>query len=654
MKRLPGLFCLLFAGLSGLPGSVYAKDCTGLPTQFTGNEFPKGNFFSNFDNNCYLIPFATGNGSGGEQGDLNSVYNKLYFNINPNIAPYEIIIVGQFPNARYFSIALYDNHSAITQNISDVNIAPLTSSDVNPYLPGVSFVSGQRYGAAVHLGGTPGKLEKGCMMTGYNAESNSMDGTLRHPYMNWNLDPAFASTNKVHEVDTPTHSNPNAAGALIIRSYLNLTAASNATLPHVIVRDVASGCAYPASYVTGTMNVVTSKAAVGNTWLNQQQVQEHNVYANWQSTDCWGTIPYTRMQWSRGDEYTPGSNPDAAYLFAYVPAGLPQTLLNAQEIMRIRFRVPTAPPTPCVNGCSRSGNEQMRYTSISFQVPSGGTLASLPDICPQNPIHPCTPLIQDPNGYVTLVVSTGVPQPSWVTPANGYTWLDLSQVGNPNYLQLNEIAIRHILPSTWFDCSTQQVPYKVGEATASIANGPTGLMSVYSPLIDYPVATMLPTTASPVTCGSQPCPSTCAVYPSGPPMVTTPTNQTCGVLSPNPTTISALTTQCATPGSCNQVVAQANPPISIVGSGFGSFPLGLPYNGNSNYLEITDNTKHWSAGYAGNPCSVSIGEWSDSLISVIANVNQSGACPLASGDQLTVTVWNPQLFSAAVSTVTVQ
>ena len=656
MKRLL-IACSLLAGVCGLPTGAHAANCTGLPTSFTGNEFPKGNFFSNFDNNCYLIPLSAGNGGTGEQGDLNSLYSKLFFNINsavagiPNIPPYELIILGQFPNSRYFSISLYDNHSAITQNITDVNIVPLTAGDINPYQPGVAFVSGQRYGAAIHLGGTPGNLEKGCMMTGYNVESNSMDGTQRHPYINWNFDTVFLQQGNggkgypLHEVDTPTHSNPNQAGALIIRSYLDLTPATTATLPHVIVRDVASGCAYPAAYINSLENVITTNSTVGNTWQNQQQVQEHNVYANYQPTECWGTIPYSQIQWLRQDEYTPGANPDAAYLFANVPAGQVQTLYNGGQVMRIRFRVPTSPPTPCVNGCSRSGSEQMRYMSISFQIPGGGTLASIPDSCPLNPVIPCTPMVQDANGYVTLIVGTGMAQPSWVTAANGYTWLDLSKA--TNYLTLNEIAIRHILASGWFECPSQLVPFKVGEATTA----DDGVMGLYSPLIDYPPATKLPTTASEVTCSGQNCTS-CGVYPVGAPSV----QPACSVQLPKAATITAVTTQCANAvgyTNCNQFVVQSTPPVAITGSGFGSLPMGIPYNGNSNFLEISDTTQGWSAGYTGNACTVSIGEWSDGLISLVANVNQNGMCPIVANDKLTITVWNPQTLSSFAYTVTV-
>jgi hypothetical protein len=105
---------------------------------------------------------------------------------------------------------------------------------------------------------------------------------------------------------------------------------------------------------------------------------------------------------------------------------------------------------------------------------------------------------------------------------------------------------------------------------------------------------------------------------------------------------------------CNEVYVQPSPPIAIVGGGFGSFPLGLPYHGNSNFVQITDTTQNWSAGFTGNACTVSIGEWSNGLISLIANVNQNGACPMAAGDNLAVTVWNPQTSASAQLSVTVQ
>jgi hypothetical protein len=478
-------------------------------------------------------------------------------------------------------------------------------------------------------------------MTGYNVDVNEIDGTQRHPFMNWNLDTAFLHANPtlpLHKVDTSTHSNPNAAGAIIIRTYLDLTPSVAASIPHIIVRDLASGCAYPSTMVA-TMGIVSTVAATGNLWMDQQQVQEHNVYASWQPTNCWGTVPSSEIQWIRGDEYTPGGNPDSSYLYAYVPTGLPQSLADAGEVMRLRFRVPTTPPTPCTTGCSRTGNEQMRYMSVSFQIPGAGTLASIPDSCPANPIMSCTPMVQNSSGYVTLIVGTGVAQPSWVTPANGYTWLDLTKSTNGDYHTLSQLALRDILPATSFECSGQLIPYKDGEATTEGA----GLMGLYVPVIDYPVASTLPRTATPLTG-----PNSCAVFPTGAPEL----SPACGIEPPVSPQIAAVTSQCSIPG-CSQVVAQFQPPISIQAKngGFGSFPLGLPYTGNSAFIEITDTNpathQSWSAGFTGDPCTVQIGEWSDSLISLVANATDNGSCRMSAGDQLTVTVWNPQTRASA-------
>ena len=637
MKRVLNAF-LISASLACLAAPAYAGTC---PTQFNPGSFTKGNFFTNFNNRCYFVDFVTGHGAGSQWGDLNSVYNKIFFRIDPTLPPYQFIIVGDFPNARYFSMDINDNHSAISQSLTDIDIAPLTAANVNPYLPGVAFVAGQQYAVPVNLGGTPGTLQAGCVTDGYNVDVNAMDGTLRHPFMNWNLDAAFFHANPtmpLHQVDTPEHSNPNTSGVILIRNYLDLTPASGA--PHIIVRDVASGCAYPASMV-GAMNILTTDTTTGNGWLTQQQVQEHNAYANWQTTQCWGIVPSSMMQIVRGDEYIPGPVPDGSYMYAYVPSGLPQTLANAGELMRLRFRVPTTPPTPCTNGCARSGNEQMRYMSVSFDVPGGGTLASVPDSCPVNSLIACSPLIQDPNGYVTLIVGTGVAQPSWVTPANGYTWLDLTKAASGDYHLLNQIMIRNILPATSFTCAGEYVPYKTGQATTAGA----GLMGLYAPVIDYPAAATLPQTASPVTG-----PGSCAAMPIGPGEA----SPLCAVQLPGLPQIAAVTTQCPLPG-CSQVVAQPQPPIAIlaVSGGFGSFPLGLPYLGNSNFVQITDTTQNWSAGYTGNACTVQVGEWSDTAISLVANVNQNGVCPLAAGDQVTVTVWNPQTLASASASITV-
>jgi hypothetical protein len=60
-----------------------------------------------------------GTGKISSYGDLNGIYNQAFYKVDP---PYQLIIVGVFPNARYFSITVYDDHQAVSQNIPDTNV----------------------------------------------------------------------------------------------------------------------------------------------------------------------------------------------------------------------------------------------------------------------------------------------------------------------------------------------------------------------------------------------------------------------------------------------------------------------------------------------------------------------------------------------------
>ena len=610
------------AGVTLFSGLAHAQYCG--PTSFTGNQFPKGNFFSNFNNSCYLIPFSSGSG-GAQAGDLNAAYNKIFYKVNP---AYQIIIIGQFDNSRYMSITNYDAHSAPAQFLEDHTIVPLTSSFVNPYVPGNPYVAGQRYAAEINFGGTPGTLQKGCMMTGFNVDVNALDATQRHAGMDWNSNPYVWMVNPnfpYHIVDTPQHTNPNTAGVTMVRNYMDITSPPSAV--YAILRDVASGCAYPAAYAVQVLQTISNNQNTGNPWLDSTQAGLHRVYANDYLTQLCYAKPTNLAVWVRQAEYVPGALPDGSYMTAPIKSGLPASLAAAGNVMRFRFKMPTTPPTPCTNGCSRSGNEQLRYMSLSFDN-SGNTLASLADNF----------FVQNANGDVTLIVGTGATIPSWITPANGYTFFDLTTVSG--YQNLNQLFERNIVPAPAFTCAGQAVPWSVGEYTPG-----GGLMGQYAPYLDFPPAAKLTQTAGP-----PPATGPCAVFPNGNPGL--PPN--CGISAPNPITITALSTQCAAPG-CNTVVAQTQPPpMSIIGQGFGDFPNGLPFTGTSGYLQITDATQNWDAGYSGDACTVSIYSWAANLIELVANLGQNGACPLIAGDQLTVTVWNPQSMTSAVATVTVQ
>lgn len=618
------------AGLSWLLcGVLSAENCANLPTSFTGSEFPNGDFFSNFDNSCYTIHMGTGAGSV-EYGDLNATYYQMFFKVDPR---YQVILLGNFPNARYFSVALNDDHTVVAQSILDSNIVPLTAQYINPYLPGTAYVPGQQYAVPINFGGTPGQQETGCMMNGYNVNVNALDGTQRHSGMDWNSDAGFFSAYRTmwaHDVDNAQHTNPNTAGLIMVRAYINASPNQYAFEPHIIVRDVASGCAYPADYALNTLQIVAPSNSVGLAWMNSNQSTGHHIYEmDYLPKLCDSAPPSgATLHWAREPDYIPITNPYAGYVVAAVPPGVPATLKSAGEVMRIRLRVPTTPATPCTNGCSLSGDEQMRYMSLSFESEGGSTMASIAD----------NQFTKDPNGYATLIVGTGAAVPSWITAANGYTYLNLTAL--PNYQQLSLLALRNIIASGTFSCAAQYVPYRNGVDT------PTGsLLGDYTPVVDYPKAATLPRQATPLTQLSA-----CQTFPLGDPG----TRPKCGVF-PSPTpSITSVVTQCAAPG-CTQFAAQSNPPITIVGQGFGTFPSGFPFTGTSNYLGIKDVTQHWNAGYTGGTCNVTIVSWDSGRIQLVADLpNSKGYCKLVSGDKVGIEVWNPQSMVSTTYQVTAQ
>ena len=623
--RAVGTFALFLAS-GPLVGAAHAMNCSGLPTSFTGNEFPTGDFFSNFDNSCYTVHLGMGIGNI-EYGDLNATYYQLYFKVDPQ---YQLILLGDFPNARYFSVSLNDEHSALSQSIVDTSIVPLTSEYVNPYLAGVPYQDGQQYAVPISFGGTPGNQETGCMMNGYNVSVNGLDATQRHPGMDWNSDAGFFKAHPSiadHVVDTPEHSNPNTAGVIMVRAYLN--DGQPDTNPRVIVRDVASGCAYPAAYAMDTLQILADNAAAGGAWLDQSQYYGHHIYETSYLPKLCDATPAAPdvLSWMREPEYVPATNPNAAYAVATLPAGLPAALAAADEVMRIRIRIPTTPSTPCTNGCARSGTEQMRYMSLSFVDPGGATQASVAD----------TAFTKDANGYATLIVGTGAAIPNWITPANGYTFLDMTVI--PGYSLVNLVSLRHIIPSQGFNCAGQYVPYR------TYVDTPAGsLLGDYTPVVDYPVASSLPCRASPLV-GL----SACGTFPTG----DAGTRPQCGVFPAPAPSINSVITQCPASG-CNQFAAQTDPPITIIGDGFGTFPDGTPFAGTSNYLGIRDMTQGWDAGYSGGRCTVSISSWDTGRIQLVANVNENGKCPLVPGDEIKVAVWNPQTMLSATLKLTAE
>ena len=78
--------------------------------------------------------------------------------------------------------------------------------------------------------------------------------------------------------------------------------------------------------------------------------------------------------------------------------------------------------------------------------------------------------------------------------------------------------------------------------------------------------------------------------------------------------------------------------ITIHGQGFGEHN---PYNGNSEYISVSDLTRQWSAGYLGSAVTLNVTSWSDTKIVISGFTGQYGnqGWVLYSGDSIQITLW---------------
>ena len=216
--------------------------------------------------------------------------------------------------------------------------------------------------------------------------------------------------------------------------------------------------------------------------------------------------------------------------------------------MRIRLRVPTTPPT--VHGRLFTNRERRN----AVHEPSVRGRRADYDEPGRHRLH------QGRQRLRHVDRGTGATIPKWITPANGYTFVDLTAFSG--YQQLSLLALRNIIPNESFKCTGQRFPIAPRWICPSAA-----CSAITRLIVDYPTAASLPKKTSPLTV-----PSACGLFPTGDPGDL----PKCGVLTAPVPYISSVVTECAAPG-CTQFTAQENPPITVIGQGFGVFPDGTPY-----------------------------------------------------------------------------
>jgi hypothetical protein len=384
--------------------------------------------------------------------------------------------------------------------------------------------------------------------------------------------------------------------------------------PYVIVRDVQTGCAYKASWLQPPTNhlvyapshtMKTPNCAQANppapcgailstrdltaqnvpNWLDLIQHHTHTINANITPQACYAngspsaTLPLpfaNEVAWVRSPEYVSTPGPDDSYIGGAVSSSDLVGMLGgsgascAQQqsgdgcVIRFRFQLPAMPNTPCQAPyhCGLTGNEQLRYVSLTF-----GYQNAIPDNVLENAVaypdgivpnvnnnsHPLVSLADSAfavtpgtgstagNNYVTLIVNVGASLPAWlqqttasgavgvpggvqpvlnpdtyssysVWQVQGYTVLDLSQfyaAGFSTSLPLL-LSIRNTLPGSTFGCSGAAIPFSMAEYTNADGNG-GGLMGPYVPLVDYIDPNNLPQPAGVL---SLPSASSCGLLPS--------------------------------------------------------------------------------------------------------------------------------------------
>ena len=440
------LCCLVLATVAD-PAWPQQSECPQ-PPALAVNTSPGGgcnDFFDCFAYNgnisSYGVQLPANNGASTYKGDLNSTYFDLYYSIananalNGGTSCYELVIVGTFPNARYFSVTSNDMHYSNAQHLADFTIDPADThydpSWVNPFAPGETYIAGQWYLIPVSLGAIPATgspTSRVCSINPYEGD-NLLDATQRHYSMDWNTlvqgSESAAPPSTAHVVDNPAHTAGNTAGDVLIRNYLPLSP-DDVPAPYVILRDVATGCAYynPATYsgnsglfytgakedCTGSSPDPSCEAIVSTvdlscppgspqcsnpstSWLDTSQQALHTKYTEVTPQACYASgSSANEVAWVRGPEWVGRPGPDDSYLGAVISATDLQNAAGSAKAIMMQFQLPNMPDTPCASGCSLSGNEQLRYLSFSFVQPQSTG---------------AEPLAMNPDGIDPLASSSG-------------------------------------------------------------------------------------------------------------------------------------------------------------------------------------------------------------------------------------------------------
>ena len=426
---------------------------------------------------AYAIPFPTSQGGGRFGGDLDAYYGLLFFKTFLNNPEYELLIAGEFPRARYFSVTLYDDHMAPLESLTDHRIEPALAGMVNPYRMGIAYREGQRYLIRVGLGGVPAAFN--CAA---EEQVNSMEGTGRH-YRSLAWQEGLLPQGD-HD------DEPSEGGAIMIRRYkldgeeLDNNDPMDPANPRLLVRRISDGAFVPKRDLRPCDDceplVVTADKGEAEKyeWLDPEQLWLHRLYASKQTQWCFESDD-ANYRWKRGGPYVPGGNPDTAYVKAPFPhTGDLQALVDGNQVMRLRFKVPATPVFP---DAPMDGLEEIRYWSLSIAGGAAdsderGAMAVLT-------VNDGNVLLPEGSDVANIILDFREMEDDQVLEIGAF----LAEQGITYFNRKNievvpeVISIRHILPGNPFSCSAENIPYSTQEH-----NEGGGFMGAYAPIVDFP------------------------------------------------------------------------------------------------------------------------------------------------------------------------
>jgi hypothetical protein len=122
-----------------------------------------------------------------------------------------------------------------------------------------------------------------------------------------------------------------------------------------------------------------------------------------------------------------------------------------------------------------------------------------------------------------------------------------------------------------------------------------------------------------------------------------PANTAASRISQQATQAAAWVAPAAAPviKTVSTILPEQTQTITISGTGFG---VHKPHNGNTRFLEVSDVTTHWSAGYGFDAVNLNVTGWKNTTITIAGFTGGYGSngWVLLKGDKIVVRVWNPQ------------